>query len=206
MRPEVAAYQLQLDTLVGFVEGRVDGSALDAALSMEEMRALLGVFEDTRYPASTNAFRKLHTGANRTSLGGLVNSEGIIEQFLRQADVPCQPVKRYGNLYSLMLTAMPSYADPPIEFIIEKILPADDTLSDAAKKKLIKQRAKELFRYTDKPPRWIQGADWPIRDGRPLVFVGQIAIDAPELFHDKGTVYVFFEPGGRGFETVAQFY
>ena len=63
-----------------------------------------------------------------------------------------------------------------------------------------------MFRYTDKPPRWIQGADWPIRDGRPLIYVGQIAVDAPELFRDKGAVFVFFDPSGCGFETVAQFY
>lgn len=206
MRPEVAGYQPQLDTLVGFVEGRVDGPALDAALASEEMRTLLGVFEDPRYPATTNFFRKLHNGADRTSLGGLVNSEGIIEQFLARADVPFKPLKRYGGVYSLILGAVPDYADPPMEFITEKILPADDKLSDSAKKKLIKQRAKELFRYTDKPPRWIQGADWPIRDGHPLIFVGQVTVDAPELFHDKGAVFVFFDPNGGRFETVAQFY
>jgi len=206
VRPEIAGYQPQLDTLVGFVEGRVDGLALDAALGSAQMQSLLAMFEDPQYPASTNFFQKLHNGANRTSLGGLVNSEGIIEQFLGKAEVPFKPLKRYGNLYSLILSAVPNYVDPPVEFITQKILPADQTLSDTAKKKLTKQRVKELFRYTDKPPRWIQGADWPIRDGRPLIFVGQIAVDAPELFHDKGAVFVFFDPSGGGFETVAQFY
>ena len=206
MRPEVSAYHAQLETLVAFVEGRADGPALDSALATEEMRALLGAFEDARYPASTNFFRKLHNGADRTSLGGLVNSEGIVEQFLRQADVSCRPLKRYGNLYGLILAAMPNYVDPPLEFITEKILPTDDTLSDAAKKKQMKQRVKELFRYTDKPTPWIQGADWPIRDGRPLIFVGQVPIDAPELFHDKGGAFVFFDPSDGQFETVSQFY
>jgi hypothetical protein len=206
VRPEVVGYQSQLDTLVGFVEGRVDAPALDTALATAEMQTLLGVFEDPRHPATTNFFRKLHNGASRTSLGGLVNSEGIIEQFLSKAEVPFKPLKRYGSLYSLILSAVPDYADPPMEFITEKILPADDTLSDTAKKKLVKQRVKELFRYTDKPPRWIQGADWPIRHGHPLVFVGQVAVDAPELFHDKGAAFVFFDPDGGGFQTVAQFY
>lgn len=206
MHPKVVDYQSQLETLVDFIEGRIDGSALDAALATAEMRALLGLFEDSRYPATTNTFRKLHNGANRTSLGGLVNTEGIIEAFLRQADVPFNPVHRFGNLYSLILSAVPDYVDPPMEFIIDQILPADNTLSDAAKKKLIKQRVKELFRYVEKPPRWIQGADWPIRNGHPLVFIGQLPVDAPELFHDKGAVYVFFDTVGSGFETVAQFY
>src|SRR6185503_13052446 len=57
MRPEVAKYQPQLDVLVSFAEGRLDGPALDAALATEEMKTLLGVFEDPRYPALTNHCR-----------------------------------------------------------------------------------------------------------------------------------------------------
>ena len=45
MRPEVEGYQPQLETLVGFIEGRMDGPTLDAALATEQMRTLLGVLE-----------------------------------------------------------------------------------------------------------------------------------------------------------------
>jgi hypothetical protein len=58
----------------------------------------------------------------------------------------------------------------------------------------------------DKPPKWIQSPDWPTRNGKPLVFVGQLSVDAPELFHDKGAAYVFYNPDTGGFETVAEFY
>lgn len=205
MRSEVAKFQTQLDVLVSFVEGRLDGTALDAALAAEEMKALLEVFEDPRYPALTNHYRRLHR-QDRTSLGGLVNSEGIIEDFLEKAEVSCRPANRFGSLHSLILQAVPRYLDPPLEFMIEKIVPCDGALSDAQKKKLIKERLKEYFRCLDKPPKWIQDPDWPIRDGKPLVFVGQIPIDASDLFHDKGAAYLFFDPADGSFETVAQFY
>ena len=206
MRPELAKYQPHLDVLVSFVEGRLDGPALDAALATEEMKSLLGVFEDPRYPALTNHYRRLHNGQDRTSLGGLVNSEGIIEDFLQKAEVGCRPAKRFGSLYSLILKAVPEYLDPPLEFLIEKVVPSDGGLSDTQKKKVIKERLKEYFKYLDKPPKWIQSPDWPIRDGKPLVFVGQLSIDAPDLFHDKGAAYLFYDPDKGDFETVAQFH
>ncbi|HZZ79527.1 MAG TPA: hypothetical protein VFE62_13480 [Gemmataceae bacterium] len=206
MRPELAKYQAEIDVLVSFIEGRLDGPALDAALATEEMKTLLGTFENPRYPASSNHYRQLHNKQDRSTLGGLVNSEGIIENFLRQAEVSFQAVKRFGSLHRLILAALPAYLDPPMEFLVEKIVPADDAMSETQKKKVIKERLKEYFKCAEKPPKWIQNADWPIRDGKPLFFVGQLAINASELFHDKGAVYVFFDPAKGSFETVAQFY
>lgn len=206
MRPEVAAYQPQLAILIEFVEGRLDGPELEAALATDEMKTLLGVFEEARYPASTNFHRKLHNKQDRSTLGGLVNAEGIIENFLTKAEVSFQSVQRFGNAYSLILKSVPAYVDPPMEFMTEKILPHDSSLSDAQKKKLIKERIAQYFKSADKPPKWIQNPDWPIRDGKPLIFIGQIAINAPDLFHDRGAAYLFYDPDQGEYETLTQFY
>ena len=206
MRSEVANYRPQLDVLVGFAEGRIDAPALEAALATGEMKALLGVFEESRYPALTNHYRRLFNNQDRTTLGGLVNAEGIIEGFLKKAEIEFRPAGRFGNVYSLILKSVPAYLDPPMEFMTEKVILFESDLSEAQKKKLIRQRLKELFKYVDKPPRWIQGADWPIRDGKPMIFLGQLPIDAPELFHDKGAAYLFFDPDKGNFETVTQFH
>ena len=205
MRPEVAKYQPQLEILTRFAEGELEGTALDAALASDEMRALLSVFEDPRYPALTNHFRRLNK-QERTTLGGLVNCEGIIEDFLQKAGVSFRPAKRFGSTYSLILTTVPDYLDPPLEFLTEKIIPTDSNLTEGQKKKVIKERLKEYFRCVDQPPKWIQSPEWPIREGKPLVFVGQVPIDAPDLFHDKGAAYVFYDPAHGGFEAVAQFH
>lgn len=206
MHPKVEKYQPQLNTLINFVEGRLDGPALDAALATEETKSMLSVFEDARYPHTTNHFRRLHNGQDRTTLGGLVNSEGIIEDFLRKADVDFQAAKRFRNAYSLILQSLPDYLDPPLEFIIENIIPLETDLTDSQKKKLIRERLKENFKYTSKPPKWLQNPEWPIRAGKPLIFVGQITLDASALFHDNGMAYVFYDPTTGDFETIAQFY
>lgn len=46
-------------------------------------------------------------------------------------------------------------------------------------------------------PQWLQGSEWPVVDGRPMVFVGQIDLSISEnpsvgeWFHDDTSVYVF---------------
>ena len=54
-----------------------------------------------------------------------------------------------------------------------------------------------------KRPKWIQGYDWPVRNGKPMIFVGQLDIslrDAPnadQFFHDDTSFYVFIEMKGE---------
>jgi hypothetical protein len=171
------------------------------------MQELLAVFEDPRRPASTNYFRKLE-GQNRTSLGGLVNTEGIVEGFLDIAEVGYTPCKRYWDAKMLILKALPKYADPPWSLLADIVEPVlfDAILSDAKKVRHIKEQILLRYRYLEKPPSWIQGPNWPLRDGRPLIFVGEVPIDAPDLFHDLGAAYVFFDPGHGAFEVVTQFH
>lgn len=51
-----------------------------------------------------------------------------------------------------------------------------------------KQEVLRLFRYETKPPEWWQGADWPIVNGKPLVFRRQE--EAEEGFER----YYFYDP------------
>ncbi len=205
MRPELAGFTSQLEVLIAFVEGRLDGPSLDAALGTDEMKTLLSSFEDPRYPAISNHLRRLQKQQGK-SLGGYVNSEGIVEDFLRKGEVDFTAAKRYSSAYRLILGAIPKYVDPPLDYLLEHVLPKDESLSESKKSKIIKERIKEQFRFVSKPPAWVQSGDWPIRNGKPLVFIGQIPIDAPDLFHDSGAVFLFYDPVNGGFETVAQFY
>ena len=192
-----------IDILVRFVSGDADGPELQAALQTPRMERVLGHFEDARYPARTNHYRRLQK-QDRESLGGLLNSQGIIEDFLSKAGVEFSASARYSDAYSLILESLPSYLDPPVEFILP-LIPNDPGMDKTKKKQLLKQRLEEAFICAAKPPNWIQSPDWPIINGKPLVFVGQLALDLPDMFHDSGMLYVFYSPDDGAFETVAQF-
>lgn len=205
MHPDIEKFKQQIETLIGFIEGKVDGFTLDAAIATTEMQELLQMFKNEKYPASSNHLYRLQNKLDRATLCGLVNSEGIIEDFLKKLGVSFKPVMPYRKLYSLILKSLPEYLDPPLEYLMGKVIPKDEKLSEAKIVKIIKEKLAEQFKYAGKPPKWIQSAEWPIVDGKPLTFIGQIAINAPELFHDNGAVYVFYDETTGSFETLSQF-
>jgi hypothetical protein len=204
MIEELEHHRESIDILVRFLSGDADGPELQAALQTPQMEELLGHFEESRYPALTNHFRRLQK-QDRESLGGLLNSQAIIEDFLSKAGVEFSASTRFSDAYSLILESLPKYLDPPVEFILP-LIPNDPTMSETKKTQLLKKRLKEAFPCATKPPAWIQSPDWPIVDGKPLVFIGQLPIDLPGMFHDSGMVYVFCSADDGKFETVAQFH
>jgi hypothetical protein len=60
----------------------------------------------------------------------------------------------------------------------------------------------QKFAVIDKRPEWIQNNDWPIVNGQPAVFVGQIEVEsqksdaASKLFHDDTSFYIFLDEKG----------
>src|SRR3954453_20298791 len=51
------------------------------------------------------------------------------------------------------------------------------------------------FRYILKPPEWLQGPEWPVFQGRPMLFVGQIdlPLGSNDQFHHDASYYVFLD-------------
>ncbi|MCQ3930164.1 MAG: hypothetical protein DPW16_06860 [Chloroflexi bacterium] len=56
---------------------------------------------------------------------------------------------------------------------------------------LDKAMAEAFIAYGERP-RWIQSADWPFHNGKPMIFVGQIDIPGEVGgFHDDTSFYIF---------------
>ena len=148
---------------------------------------------------------------NYSQLGDIINAMGALELFLGKKGIGGVVVNRtYNDLFRLMLDAMPGYVDMDIDvhsaFYRQQLLPiVEREITRAEKKKQIREKVKALFQYQTKPPRWIQGAAWPMRDDVPLFFVGQVALKH-EAFHDDGAVYIFLDTTSGEIKTVQQFY
>ncbi len=53
------------------------------------------------------------------------------------------------------------------------------------------------FRCVSSYPEWIQNAEWQFHNGKPMLFVGQIALPASAgIFHDEAAIFVFLSETG----------
>ncbi|MCL2786056.1 MAG: hypothetical protein FWD81_02390 [Methanomassiliicoccaceae archaeon] len=129
---------------------------------------------------------------------------GFFMEFLEKNNYPCIPTQEYSEKSIFLLKIQPDWLDILDEsFLEEQIIskaPAD--LSEAKRIKWCKDKIKELFRYDIKPPRWVQGAEWPIVNNKPLVFKKQ----SREKKDDERVYFHFYDLDTKQETVVTQFY
>lgn len=64
-----------------------------------------------------------------------------------------------------------------------------------------KEKVKALFKYDKTYPRWVQGVEWPIVNGKPLVFSHQKKAKGGDI----RTYYYFYDPDTKEQTVVEQF-
>ena len=127
--------------------------------------------------------------------------QAVLVAFLENFGVKSTLYTIYKEEFILLLSIQPSWLrvqDDTLDSIVYEIP------KDLSKTKQIawgKQRVKELFRYDKSYPRWIQGAEWPIVNGKPLVFSHQERIKGD----DYHVLYYFYDPDTKEQTVVEQF-
>lgn len=115
-----------------------------------------------------------------------------LTRFLTIHQIQFVKYSKYEEEYLFFLDIQPSWLDlVDDQGIFDQIL--SEIPQELSKAKQIawgKARIKELFRYDKTYPRWVQGAEWPIVDGKPLVFSHQ----SKEKKEDERVYYYFYNP------------
>ncbi len=199
----------EIQILKKFVEGKISDRDFEQQIytnkTLEKLLSDSVINWHGTYLQSTNVFLYI-SEQNFSTAPGILNVHGAIQMFLSKIGEQALPTAKYYEDYEVITGTSPKYIDADSEFIKKHILPADRTLSKADQKKYIRQRYTELFKFQIKPPRWIQNPEWPVKNGKPLFFLGQIEIKNSELFHDNGAVYLFADTETKAIETIKQFY
>ena len=111
---------------------------------------------------------------------------------------------KYADDYSYILAIQPSWLDiTDDQGIFDKILA--ERPKELSKTKQIawgKAKLKELFKYDKTYPRWVQDPEWPIVNGKPLVFSHQ----SKEKKDDARVYYYFYDPDTKEQTVVEQLY
>lgn len=127
-----------------------------------------------------------------------------LEEFLKTYKIEFIKFHKYQEDESYFLDIQPDWLDIiDDQGIFDKLL--EEVPKDLSKTKQIawgKAKLKELFKFDKTYPRWIQGAEWPIIDGKPLVFSHQ----SKEKKEDERTYYYFYNPETKEQTVVMQMY
>ena len=126
-----------------------------------------------------------------------------VEAYLYYGGYSYVPTKKYQEEWSFRHKIQPSYVSIEDDEILNKYInEAPKELNKTEKKKWIKNRIKQDFKYDKSPPRWVQDPEWPIVDGVPLVFKKQSKM----TLEDERVFYTFYHPETKEETVVIQFY
>jgi len=195
-----------IQEFVNFVEGRMSFEIFwQNYLTNKGYKKLL----DDKKPNENTVYGKNDTINQSMSFHkwetafGKLNAHNYIVRYLQYYNIACVPTTTYRENYKFRQAIQPSYISIEDEDYLNTIISTAPTdLSQTQQKKWLKERIKELFRYDKSPPRWIQDPEWPIINGKPLVFKGQTKDDPS----DERVWYIFYDPDTLEETRIMQFY
>lgn len=127
-----------------------------------------------------------------------------LKRWLDWFKIPYNKYLKYEEDYDYILDIQPSWLDiGDDQGIFDKIIA--ECPKDLSKTKRIawgKARIKELFKYDKTYPRWIQDPEWPIINGKPLVFSHQKKAGKD----DERVYYYFYDPDTKEETIITQMY
>lgn len=187
-----------------FVEGSINGSAFAQLLytngALEQVLRAAPPIPPYSSSAADNLFQFL-IELDLTSERDALNAQDALARLLTIMGVPYTRSDTLTRAAALRDKVQPRWLDLDEDDFHELLRAAGDRQGKALQEWL---RAEVLrrFRYTKRPPRWIQNPQWPIRESVPLLFLGQLAAEG--VLHDEAVVYVFMHPSSGAVETVVQ--
>ena len=197
--------------LIDFTEGRLSAKDFETVLYSDSL--LEELLSDTKADYSEiylkgydNPYNFL-IELNYHDPGDRYSAHETIKKLLLLRGIAVKPTKEYKKFYDILLSSQPSYLNiNPVFF--EKYIWCKEYEKMKRKDQIteVRKKIKSIFRYYKRAPKWIQNPEWPVKNDKPLYFLGQINIDDPGIFHDNWTVYSFLDLNTGDITTVKQFY
>ncbi len=114
----------------------------------------------------------------------------------KEADKKLCEIKQRDEVFTV--TWLDINNDDVFQKVIEEI---PNNLSKTQQIKFGKEKVKALFKYDKTYPRWVQSPEWPIVNGKPLVFSHQEKVKGD----DCHTYYYFYDEQTKEQTIVEQF-
>jgi len=129
------------------------------------------------------------------------DAKEALSKFLSKRDIEFNVENTEAKLYDIASKVTPKWLEPPVEYLRETII-KNEGLNDGELKRILKEKILSEFVFIKAFPKWLQSPNWPIENGIPLTFVGEIDISSIE--HDTTKVFVFYDKKNSNFKNIKQ--
>ena len=184
-----------------FVQGDVPPSDFEQYVYGPEFEKLTCDEPAPSFAAYADSLYTYAISVDFRSSGDMLSLQNVLCQFLQGKNITVRPSDAMEKMHALLLEVQPSWLDIPMNYM-EALRESAGERQGKELKTFIKEAIKRDFRYLGKKPVWLQQPEWPMRDGRPLVFAGQL--DLGDMLHDTARIYVFVDPQTKQAATVIQ--
>lgn len=192
---------MKFDLIKQFVEEKISGDEFfNVFYNDVELQKQLEKETDIKpFTNCGSLFLFLATGNKNLSLF-ILESKEALEKYLSKNNIQFTQSNELDKLYSAISNSMPKWLNVSLDYFIDKI---DNNKSNPKElKEQIKKIIERDFISLKNKPKWLQAPNWPIENGKPLIFIGEQ--DMSEISHDTTKVYVFFNRTGNSFTCVKQ--
>ncbi len=192
-----------LDKVLDFVEGRLMPSDFAEIVyrdrNMEEILNTATLIPP--YTSSSGELYDFVIQTDFTNIENIINLQDALSKFLRQNSVPNNISPKLLDDFELLLKVQPKWLNIPSGYFLSLLAEAGDKKGKVLEDWL-KSTITDKFKCLSKQPKWLQSPSWPIVDGVPLIFVGQL--DVSNLNHDTSHVYIFFNHRDDSYTNIVQ--
>ena len=191
-----------LQLIKSFVEGSCEPSEFFEKLTTQkEIENFLSSETDIpSYASEGNDYLYL-IGLDFSDFGDISSAQEILSFILKQKNIEHRVDEKYAKIYKALLKTEPKWINIKINHYKELILEYQ-TNGTKGIEKYIKNNITPNYKYINNPPHWLQSPNWPLSNGTPLVFVGQI--DISKINHDTAQLYIFFDAKENVFKSIKQ--
>lgn len=191
-----------LEIIKSFVDGSLPPAEFERMLNNDAAlhTALEASFTLPAYINEPDLYTFL-IGQQYANIESVFNVQVILSDFLKSQGVEHVPSKKYEELFNLLLKVQPKWLALPFDYL-SALLERAPSQQPKALQAWLKETIASEFRCLKSAPKWLQAPAWPIENGKPLVFVGQLDVSA--LSHDSSQAYVFFDETTGTFQTLKQ--
>lgn len=132
-----------------------------------------------------------------------INARYALKEFLEKKNINFEFDTLSIEFGDIVRSLLPKWLQVDVKYF-EEIGATFDGNNKKDVKLMIKEKVSSDFKFIKSAPKWIQDQFWPLSEGKPMVFIGEL--DMGTLMHDTSRVFVFYDQSSNTFKNIVQSY